>query len=127
MLHEVLSAYLISECSLSTDEFSYDTLPSSPDSIIAIHEFTGNSGLQQIEEVVRSFQIKIRDANVHIARSNAMKIFKALHTENMMVQLTDNLNCKVITNESPSKLDTDIEGRTIYSFNLYILAKLEEE
>lgn len=105
-----------------------DFTPPSPDSVVVFHEYAGDPVSVFTEVVHRSVQVKVRDKNAEAARAKAAQIasiFKS-STEDLRINLTEDVWCQVYVRQMPFKLMHDESDRIIYCFNLGITTNIIE-
>lgn len=102
-----------------------DYIPDEPNDIITLYEYLGDPVNPYTDVVHRSVQVKVRNSDADTARLKALEIFKALNTENRMIQFTDTRLGQVYLRQSPMKIETDGKTRTTYGFNMGITTDIE--
>lgn len=98
-----------------------DTEPDSPDSASLMHEYGGRSPIPQIAGTDRAIQVNCRDLSATVAKLQARALYKALETEDGILNLTSQRWCMIILNQTPFKIKVDIKERVYYGFNLTVV------
>lgn len=102
-----------------------DFTPESPDTLIALHEYKGDPGVQHESAVNRSVQILSRSKSANEARQRALTIHDLLISENLIVNFTASRWGQVHIRQSPFKIGIDGNGRITYGFNVGITTTTE--
>lgn len=102
-----------------------DFVPESPDSIVALLEYKGEPAVPYDTAVHRSIQIVTRDKDADAARQKALAIFKALRSDNLVVNFTSDRWGQVYLRQPPFKIGYDENSRTKYCFNIGITTTIE--
>jgi len=102
-----------------------DFTPESPDTLIALHEYKGDPGVQHESAVNRSVQILSRSKSANEARQRALTIHDLFISENLIVNFTTSRWGQVHIRQSPFKIGIDGNGRTTYGFNVGITTTTE--
>jgi len=100
--------------------FFLDASQDTPDKAITVYEYTGETGIPQVASVLRSVQVVARDKAANAARVKANSLYKALQTEDGILQLTAERWCMISLRQPPFKMKVDSAGRTYYCFNVGI-------
>lgn len=101
-----------------TDTIFRDTMLDSPDEAIAVYEYGGASGLNQVASVDRSVQIVARSKSATTAKERARKLYATLVTEDGILNLTELRWTLLNIRQVPFKMKVDEAGRTYYCFNV---------
>lgn len=106
-----------------------DFQPETPDNIVSLHEYKGDSVPMVAGATHRSVQVVIRNKRAIDAQRLAIKVFNALlpSTEDGRVDFTDTRWGQVSFRQTPYKLLQDESDRTHYGFNLGITTELKKE
>ena len=102
-----------------------DFTPEAPNSIVALHEYKGEPAVPYDPNVHRSVQVTVRDKNADVARQKALKIFKLLQSDNLIVQFTPDRWGQVYLRQPPFKIGEDKNDRVTYGFNVGITTTIE--
>lgn len=105
-----------------------DFTPPTPDHVIVFTEYAGDPVSQFTDAVHRSVQVSVRDKNAEAARAKALQIvgiFKS-STEDLRINLSEDLWCQVYIRQMPFKLKHDESDRIVYCFNLGITTNIIE-
>lgn len=102
-----------------------DFTPESPDSLIALHEYSGEPAVAYDPNVHRSVQVLIRDYNADTAREKALSLFKSLISENHIVDFTEERWGQVYLRQPPFRISTDEKDRVTYGFNIGVTTTIE--
>lgn len=122
--HGVSNGVLVGD---GVDSFR-DFTPTSPDSVVVFHEYSGDPISPFTDVVHRSVQVKVRDKNAEAARAKALRvvgIFKS-STEDLRINFSEGLWGQVYIRQMPFKLDQDESDRVTYYFNLGITTNIIE-
>lgn len=92
---------------------------------VAVYEYTGSTGIPQVEAIHRSIQIAVRGKKHQEAKNIAFELYKMLRTEDGIIFLTPQRWGTINLRQSPFKLKVDEKGRPYYAFNLGITTYLE--
>ncbi len=110
-----------------TDVFR-DFTPEAPDSLVALHEYSGSPASLYDPAVHRSVQILVRDLDADMARQKAVNIFKAFQEEqddDGRVDLTPTRWGQVYLRQPPFLMRRDENNRVYYTFNIGITTTIE--
>jgi len=110
-----------------TDAFR-DFTPEAPDSLVALHEYSGNPASLYDPTVHRSVQVLVRDLDADEARQKAVNIFKAFQEEqddDGRVDLTPTRWGQVYLRQPPFLMRRDENNRAYYAFNIGITTTIE--
>ena len=102
-----------------------DFTPEAPDSIVALHEYSGDPAVHYDPTAHRSVQVSVRDKDADVARHKALRIFKLLQSDNLIVQLTPDRWGQVHLRQTPFKIGVDKNDRVTYGFNVGITTTVE--
>jgi hypothetical protein len=102
-----------------------DFTPEAPDSLIALHEYKGDPAVAYDPNVHRSVQITARDKDADVARQKALRIYKLLTSDNLIVQFTPDRWGQVYLRQPPFKIGQDDNDRVTYGFNIGITTTIE--
>lgn len=102
-----------------------DFTPEAPDTLIALHEYRGDPGVQHESAVNRSVQILSRSKSANEARQRALDIHGLLISDNLIINFTPDRWGQVHIRQSPFKIGIDGNGRTTYGFNVGITTTTE--
>lgn len=102
-----------------------DFTPEKPDSLVTLYEYKGDPAVHYDPNVHRSVQVTVRDKNADDARFKALQIFKALQSDNLIVQFTPNRWGQVYLRQAPFKMGEDKNDRVTYGFNVGITTTIE--
>jgi hypothetical protein len=102
-----------------------DFTPEAPDTLIALHEYRGDPGVQHESAVNRSVQILSRSKSANEARQRALDIHSLLISDNLIINFTPDRWGQVHIRQSPFKIGIDGNGRTTYGFNVGITTTTE--
>jgi hypothetical protein len=95
-----------------------DFTPEAPDTLVTLHEYQGEPAVQFESKVHRSVQISARDKQADLARQKALTIYKALLSDTLIINFTDDRWGQVYLRQPPFKLSEDTNGRVTYAFNI---------
>lgn len=110
-----------------TDAF-YGTLPNKPDNLVSLLEYPGNAAFTA-NFGNRSIQVNARNINDSNAMSKIWDIYNLFHSEDIedrIIDLTASRWAIFSCRQSPFKLKEDENKRSIYLFNMGVLAHDEE-
>ena len=97
-----------------------DFTPEAPDSLVVLHEYSGDA-VNPLDVVVhRSVQITTRDKDPDAARAKALAIHNLLNVETRIVNFTTTRWGQVYIRQTPFRLVQDKNERTVYCFNIGI-------
>lgn len=105
-----------------------DFIPETPDSLVAITEYSGSPGLPYEPAVHRSVQVSVRDKNADVARSKAKALYKVFQDkmdESARVDFTLDRWGQVTLRQPPFRMKTDSSDRVTYGFNMGITTTIE--
>ena len=102
-----------------------DFTPEAPDSLVALHEYKGDPAVAYDQNVHRSVQVTARDKDADVARQKALKIYKLLTSDNLIVQFTPDRWGQVYLRQPPFKIGQDDNDRVTYGFNIGITTTIE--
>lgn len=102
-----------------------DFTPEAPDSLVALHEYKGDPAVAYDPNVHRSVQITARDKDADVARQKALRIYKLLTSDNLIVQFTPDRWGQVYLRQPPFKIGQDDNDRVTYGFNIGITTTIE--
>lgn len=102
-----------------------DFTPDAPDSLVALHEYKGDSAVAYDPNVHRSVQVTARDKDADVARQKALRIYKLLTSDNLIVQFTPDRWGQVYLRQPPFKIGQDNNDRVTYGFNIGITTTIE--
>jgi hypothetical protein len=105
-----------------------DFTPEQPDSLIALHEYNGDSASFYDSSVHRSIQVLSRDLNADAARQKTLDIFTAIPAAQSaigIVHFTSERWGQVFLRQPPFKLKVDENNRVYYAFNIGITTTIE--
>lgn len=102
-----------------------DFTPEAPDSLVALHEYKGDPAVSYDPNVNRSVQVTVRDKDADVARQKALKIYKLLTSDNLIVQFTPDRWGQVYLRQPPFKIGQDDNDRVTYGFNIGITTTIE--
>lgn len=102
-----------------------DFTPEAPDSLVALHEYKGDPAVAYDPNVHRSVQVTARDKDADVARQKALKIYKLLTSDNLIVQFTPDRWGQVYLRQPPFKIGQDDNDRVTYGFNIGITTTIE--
>lgn len=119
-LLEDFGTYFSSAGLITFPAFGYDQMPDSPDACVAVYEYAGDSGEQQVAGVLRSIQVVARDLNARQAKAKANALYNALDSEDGIINLTPERWCTVQLQQPPFKMKVDKQTRTYYAFNVAV-------
>lgn len=102
-----------------------DFTPEAPDSLVALHEYKGDPAVAYDPNVHRSVQITARDKDADVARQKALRIYKLLTSDNLIVQFTPDRWGQVYLRQAPFKIGQDDNDRVTYGFNIGITTTIE--
>jgi hypothetical protein len=125
-LTEDIATYLITKgkaTALGTDVF-LDARPSSPDNIIVISEYAGEpSGI--MDDLSRRIQVLVRNGSYESCRSNIWEIYNLLNNPDDRAITAGDRKGWFRALQSPFKLRTDENGRTLFVFNLEVVISVD--
>ena len=102
-----------------------DFTPEAPDSLVALHEYKGDPAVAYDPNVHRSVQVTARDKDADVARQKALKIYKLLTSDNLIVEFTPDRWGQVYLRQPPFKIGQDDNDRVTYGFNIGITTTIE--
>lgn len=102
-----------------------DFSPEEPDNVVVLYEYKGDEVLPYEEKVHRSVQVTVRDVDADNARNKALLIFKSLQSDTHIINFTNDRWGQVYLRQTPFKIKTDNNARTIYGFNIGITTDIE--
>ena len=105
-----------------------DFTPEEPDSLVALHEYTGDPASLFDPIVHRSVQVIARDPDADVARQKAVEIFKTLWDEmkeDGRIDLTLERWGQLYLRQPPFFMKRDENNRTYYAFNIGITTTIE--
>lgn len=102
-----------------------DFTPEAPDSLVALHEYKGDPAVAYDPNVHRSVQVTARGKDADVARQKALKIYKLLTSDNLIVQFTPDRWGQVYLRQPPFKIGQDDNDRVTYGFNIGITTTIE--
>lgn len=102
-----------------------DFTPEAPDSLVALHEYKGDPAVAYDPNVHRSVQVTARDKDADVARQKALRIYKLLTSDNLIVQFTPDRWGQVYLRQPPFKIGQDDNDRVTYGFNIGITTTIE--
>lgn len=102
-----------------------DFTPEAPDSLVALHEYKGDPAVAYDPNIHRSVQVTARDKDADVARQKALKIYKLLISDNLIVQFTPDRWGQVYLRQPPFKIGQDDNDRVTYGFNIGITTTIE--
>lgn len=102
-----------------------DFTPEAPDSLVALHEYKGDPAVAYDPNVHRSVQVTARDKDANVARQKALRIYKLLTSDNLIVQFTPDRWGQVYLRQPPFKIGQDDNDRVTYGFNIGITTTIE--
>lgn len=102
-----------------------DFMPEAPDSLVALHEYKGDPAVAYDPNVHRSVQVTARDKDADVARQKALKIYKLLTSDNLIIQFTPDRWGQVYRRQPPFKIGQDNNDRVTYGFNIGITTTIE--
>lgn len=102
-----------------------DFTPEAPDSLVALHEYKGDPAVAYDPNVHRSVQVTARDKDADVARQKALKIYKLLTSDNLIVQFTPDRWGQVYLRQPPFKIGQDDNDRVTYGFNIGITTTID--
>jgi hypothetical protein len=102
-----------------------DFTPEAPDSLIALHEYKGDPAVAYDPNVHRSVQVTARDKDADVARQKALRVYKLLTSDNLIVQFTPDRWGQVYLRQPPFKIGQDDNDRVTYGFNIGITTTIE--
>lgn len=102
-----------------------DFTPDAPDSLVALHEYKGDPAVAYDPNVHRSVQVTARDKDADVARQKALRIYKLLTSDNLIVQFTPDRWGQVYLRQPPFKIGQDNNDRVTYGFNIGITTTIE--
>ena len=118
-----IETYLISK-SLITSA-NRDTINDSPDSVVALYEYTGKSPAPQIAGALRNVQVVVRDKSATAAKNRIREIYNAFETEDGIIYFTEDRWCTIQLNQPPFKMKVDNKERVLYCFNISLVTYLD--
>lgn len=110
-----------------TDIFR-DFTPENPDTLVALHEYSGDPTNLYDDAVHRSVQILCRDKDADNARQKAVDIFqlfRLMQDDAGKVVFTAERWGQVYLRQTPFRLQTDKNNRVYYAFNIGITTTIE--
>lgn len=102
-----------------------DFTPEAPDSLVALHEYKGDPAVAYDPNVHRSVQVTARDKDADVARQKALRIYKLLTSDNLIVHFTPDRWGQVYLRQPPFKIGQDDNDRVTYGFNIGITTTIE--
>lgn len=102
-----------------------DFTPEAPDSLVALHEYKGDPAVAYDPNVHRSVQVTARDKDADVARQKALRVYKLLTSDNLIVQFTPDRWGQVYLRQPPFKIGQDDNDRVTYGFNIGITTTIE--
>lgn len=105
-----------------------DFTPEEPDSIVALHEYSGDPASIYDPTVHRSVQVVSRDKDADAARSKAVQVFKTFQegqNDDGRVDFTSDRWGQVYLRQPPFFMKRDENNRTYYAFNIGITTTIE--
>lgn len=105
-----------------------DFIPETPDSLVAVTEYSGSPAVNYDPAAHRSVQVSVRDKNADVARSKALEIYKVFlkdKKEDGRVDFTSERWGQVTLRQSPFRMKTDASDRVTYGFNMGITTTIE--
>lgn len=103
-----------------TQDFLADTMLETPDTACALYEYAGVSSIGQIGSTHRSVQVVARSKQAKEGKATAFKMYKALESEDDILQITSTRWAMVNLRQTPFKMKVDDKGRHYYVFNFGI-------
>lgn len=107
------------------DVLYQDFMPDTPVTVASIYEYSGNTPEPQVAGATRSLQVVTRDTSPDVSRQHCFDIYKALQTEDGIINLTPDRWCGIYLKQPPFKLKMDQQGRVLYVFNLIVTTYIE--
>lgn len=117
-LLEDFGTYFSSAGLVTPSAFGMDQMPDKPASCVAVYEYAGGNGEQQVAGVLRSIQIVARDESARAAKAKANALYNALDTEDGILNLTPERWCAIQLRQPPFKMRVDNQNLTYYAFNV---------
>lgn len=122
--------FLVSKSEVTADgvDVFRDFTPEGPDSLVALHEYAGDSVSTYDVSVHRSVQVITRDRDADLARQKAVKVFKALQDArgyDGRVDFTPTRWGQLYLRQPPFFMKRDENNRTYYAFNIGITTTIE--
>ena len=105
-----------------------DFTPEEPDSLVALHEYSGDPSSLYDNAVHRSVQVSCRDKDADAARQKALAVFNAIKSvqgTDGIVHFTTERWGQVYLRQTPFRLKTDENNRAYYAFNMGITTTIE--
>lgn len=102
-----------------------DTMPNKPDEALAVYEYEGSAGIAQSGVFNRSIQIVYRAETSTKAKLKARELFKALETDNHIINLTDERWCMVYLRQPPFRIKIDSQERQYFGFNIGVTTYID--
>lgn len=102
-----------------------DFTPEAPDSLVALHEYKGDPAVAYDPNVHRSVQVTARDKDADVARQKALRVYKLLTSDNLIIQFTPDRWGQVYLRQPPFKIGQDDNDRVTYGFNIGITTTIE--
>lgn len=105
-----------------------DFTPEEPDSLVALHEYSGDPASLHDPAVHRSIQVVSRSLDADAARQKAVEVFKAFQEAQMedgRVDLTPERWGQIYLRQPPFLMKRDENDRAIYVFNIGITTTIE--
>ena len=129
-LLSLLAEYLVDKhvCTGYGKDCFSDFMPEGPDTVVVLHEYSGDPVVPYTEHVHRSVQVKVRSATAEDARTLSVNVCNALRStsEDFRINFSDTAWGQVYIRQTPFKLQQDESGRVIYCFNLGITTNILE-
>ena len=104
-----------------------DFKPETPDNIVSLHEYKGDSVSPYTNVVHRSVQVVVRNKSAVEAQELANRLFKAFipSDETLRIDFTPTRWGQVHLRQSPYKFSQDETDRVHYGFNLGITTETD--
>lgn len=102
-----------------------DTVLDTPDSVVALYEYPGQSFGPHIAGAQRNVQILVRDHSAAAAKTKARELYNSLNIEDGILNLTNERWCTVQPMQPPFKMRVDDKNRVYYGFNVNFVTYLD--
>jgi Bacteriophage minor capsid protein len=110
---------------ITSGAYFKDTTLDTPSDCVSIFEYAGGGSYGQIAGTSRSIQIVARDEKATLAKAKASELYKALQTEDGILNLTAERWCTIFLRQTPFKMKVDSQGRTYYCFNVGVTTYID--
>lgn len=102
-----------------------DSMPPEGDDSVCVYEYQGSSPVPQVEGHLRRVQIVARSKNSLRAREMCAIMYKALQTEDSILNLTPQRWMSINLKQPPFKFKTDDQNRIYFCFNISCITYYE--